>query len=222
MWKALAERDKVFDAGQFGAKALMHNLRDNDYGKTLSDIRAAFYSAPRMPLLYGGDRDLQQAIYDAVAAGLVDVVDGTGAVVAVTAPNQVNLLSAGLRLAKPQPKIQQTTTCPKCGKPVHEGPCIEVHPETCPQCGKPAHEGPCETVVPTEQQVAFTFTRNLLSNLNDADQFAALFQLLYVALDERKISYLQGTLQLVLDSATAEEVQQRLEELGVQVTIKHI
>ena len=103
VWKALAERDKVFDAGAFNAKALVHNLRDGDYGRTLSDLRASFYSAPRLPLLYAGDRDLQQAIYDAVAAGDVQIVDGSGDPVAVTAPNQVNLASAGLRLAKPKP-----------------------------------------------------------------------------------------------------------------------
>jgi Protein of unknown function (DUF499) len=104
VWKALAERDKVFDDGQFTARALVHNLRDGDYGKTLSDIRASFYSAPRLPLLYNGDRDLQQAIYDAVAAGLVAIVDASGLAVAVTAASQVNLSSTGLRLAKPQPK----------------------------------------------------------------------------------------------------------------------
>jgi len=98
VWKGLAARDKVFDIGQFGSKALPHNLRDQDYGRTLSDIRAAYYSAPRLPLLYGGDRDLQQAIYDAVNEGLLAVIDPTGAEVAVTAPNQVNLASAGLRL----------------------------------------------------------------------------------------------------------------------------
>ncbi|MFE0536388.1 hypothetical protein ACFW20_20445 [Streptomyces nigra] len=104
--------------GQFSAKGLLHNLRDHDYGKTLSDIRAAFYSAPRLPLLYGGDRDLQQAIYDAVSQGLISIVDGAGTEVAVTAPGQVNLSSTGLRLARPQPK-----TCPTCEQPTHEGQC---------------------------------------------------------------------------------------------------
>ncbi len=102
VWKALAEREKVFDAGQFDAKALVHNLREGDYGKTLSDIRRSFYSAPRMPLLHGGDGDLQQAIYDAVMQGILDVVDGSGITVEVTAPNQINLASTGLRLVKPQ------------------------------------------------------------------------------------------------------------------------
>jgi hypothetical protein len=219
VWKALAERDKVFDAGQFTAKALVRNLRDSDYGKTLSDIRAAFYSAPRMPLLYSGDHDLQQAIHDAVAVGLVDIVDGTGAVVAVTAPNQVNLLSAGLRLARPQPKI-----CPTCGQPAHAGPCEPDQPTHQPlHDGQPPDDShPPDDSRPTEQQIAFTFMRNLLTNPNDADQFAALFETLYMSLDERQISYLQGTLQLVVDPATAEEVRQRLAELGVPLTVKDI
>ncbi|MEV4751650.1 DUF499 domain-containing protein [Streptosporangium sp. NPDC049248] len=244
VWKALAERDKVFDAGQFGPRALLHNLRDSDYGRTLSDIRAAFYAAPRLPLLYGGDRDLQQAIYDAVAAGLVDVVDGAGSVVAVTAPNQVNLASAGLRLAKPKPK-----TCPTCGKPAHKGTCeTGAEGETgtgtgtgtgqtggggdskpvppaviCASCGKPTHEGTCQ-VPPTvtERQIAFSFTRNLLANPDEADNFAALFKTLYMALDERKISYLQGTLQLVVDAGTTDDLQQWLGELGINSTIKEI
>lgn len=71
VWKGLAARDKVFDAGQFGAKALAHNLRDQDYGRSLSEIRSAFYNAPRLPLLYGGDSDLQHAIFDAVLAPML-------------------------------------------------------------------------------------------------------------------------------------------------------
>jgi hypothetical protein len=61
-------------------------------------------SAPRLPLLYNGDRDLQQAIYDAVSADLVAIVDGAGVSVAVTVAAQVNLSSTGPRLAKPQPR----------------------------------------------------------------------------------------------------------------------
>lgn len=103
VWKGLADRDKVFDAGQFGSHALLHNLREQDYGKTLSDIRAAFYSAPRLPLLYESDRDLQQAIYDAVSEGLLRIVDAAGTAVEVTTPGQVNLTSTALRIAAPSP-----------------------------------------------------------------------------------------------------------------------
>lgn len=233
------------DSGQFNAKALLHNLRDSDYGKTLSDIRVAFYSAPRLPLLYGGDRDLQQAIYDAATAGALDIVDGTGAIVAVTAPNQVNLASTGLRLTKPQPK-----TCPTCGNAAHPESCengtrddagpgassggsnptdekrepANAQPTpTCAACGEAAHDGACQVAPPvSEQQVAFSFSRNLLASPQDADDLAAVFKALYMAVDERKISYLQGTLQLVLDNVTAAGIQERLSDLGITVTIKDI
>jgi hypothetical protein len=108
VWKALAERDKVFDAGQFSAGALVHNLREQDYGRSLQEIRSAFYNVPRLPLLYSGDTDLQHAIYDAVVSGMSRIVDANRDV-AVTAPNQVNLSSTGLRLTRP------AAPCPRCG-----------------------------------------------------------------------------------------------------------
>ncbi|MFD4956203.1 DUF499 domain-containing protein [Streptomyces sp. NPDC058451] len=232
VWKGLAARDKVFDAGQFSAKALLHNLRDHDYGKTLSDTRAAFYSAPRLPLLYGGDRDLQQAIYDAVSQGLISIVDGAGTEVAVTAPGQVNLSSTGLRLARPQPK-----TCSSCEQPTHEGRCSPsgsdaVQVGTPHEAGvpKPRKEetrgigsGSNSTAMPAkDQQIAFSFTNNLLANSDRADEFAALFRAFYMALDERQISYLQGTIQLVIQAEAAEQIQQHLEGLGITATLKSI
>ncbi len=237
VWKGLAARDKVFDAGQFGSKALLHNLRDQDYGRTLSDIRAAFYSAPRLPLLYAGDRDLQQAIYDAVSEGLLTVVDGAGTAVAVTAPNQVNLSSTGLRLALPKP-----ATCPKCGQPAHDGDCATgsdgdqgaaAGRGTAGTAGGASGQRPTtgggstdaggdEEAPAKDKQVAFSFTSNLLASADSADGFAALFRTFYMALDERQISYLQGTIQLVLQAEAAEEIQQRLVDLGITPTVKDI
>ncbi|MFI9552354.1 DUF499 domain-containing protein [Nonomuraea endophytica] len=238
VWKGLADRDKVFDKGQFGSRALLHNLRDQDYGKTLSDIRAAFYSAPRLPLLYDGDRDLQQAIYDAVSGGLVSIVDGAGTEVAVTAPSQVNLASTGLRLAKAQPK-----PCPKCSEPAHDGTCATSTGGgtggSTSGSGSSAGSGESgssgsgtgsgsgsgddgATTKPKEQRVAFSFTSNLLANSDSSDKFAALFRAFYMTLDEREISYLQGTLQVVLQAGAAEQVRQRLEELGITATFKEI
>ncbi|MFD4954221.1 hypothetical protein [Streptomyces sp. NPDC058451] len=43
-----------------------------------------------------------------------------------------------------------------------------------------------------------------------------------MALDERQISYLQGTLQFVIQADEAEQIQQRLEELGIKGTFKEI
>jgi len=43
-----------------------------------------------------------------------------------------------------------------------------------------------------EQQVAFSFTKNLLGDGAGADDLAALFKAVYQALEERAISYGQG------------------------------
>lgn len=233
VWKALADRDKVFDKAQFGAQALLHNLRDQDYGKTLSDLRAAFYSAPRLPLLYGGDQDLQHAIFDAVSAGKLDIVDGAGTAVAVTAPGQVNLASAGLRIARPLPAV-----CDGCGQPVHQGACAGssggsgTGGQTTDTSGTGAGGsggtssggasggGPKSTAF--EKAVAFSFTSSLLSGANNADGFAALFRALYVALDERKASYLQGTLNVVVDPAVADGLVALLGDLGLTASVRDV
>lgn len=221
VWKALAERDKVFDAGAFNAKALIHNLREGDYGRTLSDLRASFYSAPRLPLLYAGERDLQQAIYDAVAAGNVQIVDGSGDSVAVTAPNQVNLASAGLRLAKPKPTEPEGQP----GEPSAGGttaPDGGGTPGGAPGGTQPGPGGPSPVAEAREQQVAFSFTKNLLGDGAGADDLAALFKAVYQALDERSISYGQGTLQLVVNGDVADQLSEKLRALGISATIKPV
>jgi hypothetical protein len=221
VWKALAERDKVFDAGAFNARALVHNLRDGDYGRTLSDLRASFYSAPRLPLLYAGDRDLQQAIYDAVAAGDVQIVDGSGDPVAVTAPNQVNLASAGLRLVKPKP-IEPEAEPGAASNGAATTPGGAAPPGGTPGGTQAGPGGPGPGAAAKEQQVAFSFTKNLLGDGAGADDLAALFKAVYQALDERSISYGQGTLQLVVNGDVADELAEKLQALGISATIKPI
>jgi hypothetical protein len=211
-WKALVERDKVLDAGQFDAETLDHNLRENDYGRTLSEIRSAFYQAPRLPLLYSGDSDLRQAIYDAATSGLLDIVDGAGEVVAVTTPGEVNLASTGLRLVEPQLEVESTDG----------GDDAEGGDESTEGSGNGVAGGGTgpEASEPVEQQLSFTLMRNLLANPHDADRLADIFRILYATLDERNASYLQGTMSMILDPTSADLLREKLTELGVQPTIK--
>lgn len=226
VWKALAARDKVLDAGALTAKALVHNLRDSDYQRTLSDLREAFWSVPRLPLLYGGDRDLQQAIFDAVTEGLVTVVDGTGQPVDVTAPGQVNLQSTGLKLAKPTP-----ADVPGSGETNTEGSGAGGNPTPQPGGGSGSGTGTEGTGTggggptgpdpesPKEQRVAFSFTKSLLNDETMSDHLASVFRLLYQALDERDVSYGQATLQLVVASDVAEKVAAELQAAGIPVNV---
>lgn len=241
VWKGLADRDKVFDAGQFGAQALLHNLREQDYGKTLADIRAAFYSAPRLPLLYEADRDLQQAIYDAVSQGSLRIVDAAGTAVEVTTPGQVNLTSTALRIAAPAPDAGGGNGGEPAaggqGQPAGGAAAGSGAPGPAGGAGggsaaaaaggssaaaSAAGGGQPGPAAAADRQVAFSFTSNLLAGAETADGFAALFRAFYMALDERQISYLQGTLQLVVDSSVLDQIAPLLADLGITATIKEI
>lgn len=155
----------------------------------------------------------------------------------MTAPNQVNLSSTGLRLALPAP-----ATCPKCGEPAHGGDCATGSDDwdqgaaasggtAGPAAGATGQgstigggsTAPGGEEAPAEdKQVAFSFTSNLSASADSADGFAALFRTFYVTLDERQISYLQGTIQMVLQAEAADQIQQRLTDLGITPSVKDI
>lgn len=101
VWAALVEADKAFSQDEFDSQALLHNLRANDWGKPLRDIRDAFYSTPRLGLLYGGDNDLKRALYQAISAGEARIVSPNGDEAQAAGPNDINVQSSGLRLERP-------------------------------------------------------------------------------------------------------------------------
>ena len=102
VWKALVARGKAFDISALDAKALLHNLADGDYQRPLDEVRDLFWSAPRMPLLPGGDGDLQQAIFQALQAGNLRLVGVDGLDRVVTRPGEIGVGQSSLRLAKPK------------------------------------------------------------------------------------------------------------------------
>ncbi|MFE3360619.1 AAA family ATPase, partial [Streptomyces californicus] len=180
VWKALAERQKTLDANQFTANALVHNLRDQDYGRSLSEVRSAFYNAPRLPLLYGGDTDLRHAIFDAVRDGLIRIVDGSDTSVVVPGPGQVNLSSTGLRLAKPVvddvPPVETVDGIEESD--ITNSAASTSNSVVVPESGNSATKsnGVETEVTAQEKQLAFSFTSNLLNQEDAADRFAALFR----------------------------------------------
>jgi len=103
VWAALSAAEKAFGVGEFDAKALLHNLRAEDWGRPLSEVRDAFWNTPRLPLLPGGDDDLRRAIWEALQAGELRLVDKDGAERIALGSADINVGSAGLRLVKPTP-----------------------------------------------------------------------------------------------------------------------
>lgn len=212
VWKALVEKEKAFDSGQFNSRALVHNLRDVDYNRPLSEVRDAFWNAPRLPLLFDGERDLQTAVYEAVRVGLLRIVDGSGSTVAVTDAGQVNVAATSLRLARPE-LLPDPTAKPTTGS------------DGTPDGGdRPDHVQPAPTPTPDDNTVAeklvtFPLVGSLLDSTK-SDEIAQLFRVLYTVFDEHKASYAQGTLQLVVDERSAAVIAQQVEALGLKATIR--
>ena len=130
VWEELREYRKAFNPGEFNSKALLHNLRDNDYGCPISEIRDSFWSNPHKPLLPSGASELQDAIYDAIASGDIELVNPDNVVYPVHGRGDINL-AAGNRIRR--------ATCPTCSKPARD---CEGHP-TCDKCGKPPADCTC-------------------------------------------------------------------------------
>ena len=237
IWKELATVDKTYEPGTFTAKALLHQLRDpEDYGIPLREIRDAFWSAPRLPLLPRGEADLRDAMYQAIQAGDLTLTDANGTVSPVGSPGEINLSGDTRRLAKPVttcPKCGKPVhdgpcdtnvaeTCPKCGKPLHDGPCDTTVTETCPKCGKPLHDGPCDTTVTVaqEKQVNITFVGDV--NPMNAEALAKVLLDLYTTVDDGDATYLNATIQIVAEGSAADHLVQSAKQAGLNVSSKDL
>jgi hypothetical protein len=101
VWAALDDAGKAFGLGQFNATSLLHNLREQDWGKPISEIRDAFWSTPRIPLLPVGDSELRAALFEATQHGEVMLVGADGTPRAVTSSADINLTATGIRVQRP-------------------------------------------------------------------------------------------------------------------------
>lgn len=228
VWKELAEKGKVFQSGQFTAKALLTNLAEGDYGRPLSELRDAFYQSPRLPLLPGGDKELQSAIFTAIKADQLRLVGADGIEKAVDAAETINLSSQGLRLAKPLPpepcaKCGRTdcdgscTTpeaCAKCGKTTCDGSC------PCPECGKTTCDGTCAVAPPPETLVQAKFTVVTAVDAANRGNLTQLIGALYEGLLSEDISYLTATVQIVTTPRQSDQLRAAGEVVGTAVTVK--
>jgi hypothetical protein len=73
-----------------------------------------------------------------------------------------------------------------------------------------------------EKQVAFSFTTNLLNNRPAADALADLFRSVYTALDDDKITYLQGTLTMLVETSLVEKIRDKAAEAGITANVKDL
>jgi hypothetical protein len=191
VWAKLQELGKVFGVGEFDAKALLHNLGESDYGRPLDEVRDAFWNSPRMPLLAGGEADLQRAIFEAVVDGKLRLVGDDGSERVVTKPSEIGVGSASLRLARPQ-----------------EEP---VAPEPPEAPGPPA----LPTSYPVSPDVQLKVSLN--TNLEDGSRRSTVYKLLdelAAAVDSNEASHIQLSVSVVVPEKKAESLTTRAQTAG--------
>jgi len=197
VWAKLKELGKTVGIGEFTPKALLHNLVDADYSRPLDEVRDLFWSAPRMPLLSGGDSDLQRAIFEAVVDGSLRLVGNDGTERVVTKASEIGVGSASLRLALPADKAPE----PEPGQEQGPGPGPGPGPE-------PGPYGPSPDV---QMKVS------LNTNLDDIGRRTAVFKLLdelAVAVDGQEASHIQMSVSIVVPEKKARGLAARAEAAG--------
>ncbi|MGW3087797.1 DUF499 domain-containing protein [Streptomyces sp. NPDC001108] len=220
VWKALVEKGKSFDQGTFTERALLHNLRESDYGRPLDELRDSFWNTPRLPLLYSGQNDLRQALFDAVQASLLRIVDSEGEEVAVTGFSEINLSSQRLRLGKP------LLPSPHADEPSSDGTDTAPESESNPEGDGESHGGQSrgdedeDAPAPLEKQLAFSVTQSMLNNTGNSEALSQLFRQLYDVIDRGDVSFLQGSIQMVVSSQAADGLAERIRELGSPVHVR--
>ena len=237
VWKALTQQGKAFDTSALTAKALLHNLGDKDYGRPLDELRDLFWSSPRLPLLPGGEGDLQRAIFDAVSAGQLRLVGADGQDRAVTRPGDIGVGSSGLRLARPQPQdASDPASSADGGGTGHEahtdvgtssGPTAQAQtPAThTTSTAAPGGPGPKTTAtvaaVPAEREIAFTLMTSMSSN-DDRDAVRRLLLDLSNAVDEGQASWAQIQMKVVVSADIAEQIEQAVRDTGTNPSSRSV
>jgi hypothetical protein len=216
VWKALVEAEKAFDVGTFNAKALLHNLRDSDYGKPLDEIRDLFWSAPRMPLLPGGETDLQRAIYEAVASGNLTLVGSDGTERAVTSPSEIGVGQSGVRLAKPTASeteaISQIEQADTTANESDQEPSFTSDEEGYSGT-KP---GPSAA---KEKQITFSLRTSLLQD-EPRDALYTLLQALTDVVDAGKSSYAEVMLKVRVTADNSEHIADLARKTGANPDVR--
>lgn len=229
VWKTLAEREKTFAQGEFDKTALLFQLREADYGKSLASIRADFYRSPRLPLLYDGDTDLKNVLYAAQQAGEVVILNSSGQPTQAARPGDINVNSSGLTLERPVPDTDTAGQEPATYEPGTElpgtpGPDAPGGTATAPTTTGSATSPATPTTLtsgavgPAEQRVVMSLMGSAFNDRNEQDAAYRLFTVLANALDNGQVSFGKFQIEVTLPASIAEQLEGAANELGVNVS----
>ena len=179
-----------------------------------------------MPLLPGGDADLQQAIFQALSAGTLRLVGADDLDRAVTRPGDIGVGQSGLRLAKPKPAESPPGATGAAGA---GGAATGTSGGTAGTGTGATRGGMAGTATGTdssgphvsEQELTFS----LMSSLTDEAKREAvrlLLRDLTNAVDEGKLSYAQLMLKVIVDSGTADVISEEARQAGANPTVRDV
>ena len=220
VWKALAGKGKAFGTtNPLDAKALLHNLNDGDYGRPLDEVRDLFWSTPRMPLLPGGDSDLQQAIFQAIEASSLRLVGADDRDRAVTRPGDIGVGQAGLRLARPAANVTTSGTAEPPTPAGGTGSTAGADKGTAG--GDPTGASGGGGGQTHEQELTFSLMSSLTEDVR-REAVRLLLRSLTTAVDEGKISYVQLMLKVVVDRSIIDGITTEARDAGGNPTAKDV
>jgi len=202
VWKVLEQRGKVFGQNQFGTKALLHNLREGDLGKPLSEVRDDFWRSPRLPLLPNGEKDLRDAIWSAIATDELVIVDKDGQRREANGPGDINLSSDVQRLSRPD----QEETKGK-GTSTDDG-----------EKGEDATDG--RRAESKEKRLAISGTLTVEGKNRDSIRVA--LDALRNAIEDGRASWLQLSVNVTLEEDAATELEAKAKAAGLNPSVTEL
>lgn len=214
VWAKLIEEGKAVGVGAFRSRALLVNLRQDDYGRPLDELRDLFWNSPRMPLLPYGEQDLKDAIFDAVREGELRLVDDRGEERAVTHADEIAVGSSSLRLAR---SLAATGEVPSDGvsPAIIQGGARSM----------PSVVAPLDLVERTDMRAEVQLALTLTTSLTDQSQRNQVWDVLRRitdCVDDRDASYLQLVVKLVLHEDEANGIAEAARLAGTNPTITFI
>lgn len=198
VWKVLEAADKAFGTAQFNAKALSHNLQDRDYGKPLFELRDDFWRVPRLPLLPNGEKDLRTAIWEAVHAGELVIIDSDGVPREAHSDSEINLSSDMQRLGRKAAEEPDEPLGPAGGGPPPTGPSAGQRPAG-------------------EKQVAFSGT--LTIKPPDRDAIRVMLDALRNSVEDGTLSWTQISVKAILPRDVADDLDTKATAAGMHTTV---
>lgn len=223
VWGCLREESKAYRPSEFDKNALLHNLRDNDYGRPLSEIRDSFWSDPHKPLLPTGTGELGAAIYAAVISGDIELANADGDVYQVGHAGDINLGSQSIRVRRAAARTAANRDSDGNGHPAGTsadsptGSQTEPSPQPGTQSGSPTGTPQPESPASAEaerqaghMQVTISVNTNIGSQ--EADRLFQLLSELAERVDDGDVTHINQTTLITISSS--DEVEKRLRELA--------